>query len=105
MKTKSQISMDFNRVLELTQKLDELAGTLKNEFDSKTEDILGTLRSAWDGDNASEFTGRIGELKEKTIPSAAEVKRLSAGIKSNAEMVYKAEMEAIRIALTRGSSN
>ena len=92
MKTKQQISMDYQRVLSLTSELDRLADELSKEIGEKTDENLGLLRSGWDGDNASEFS-----LKK----TADAIKKISAGIRSNAQMVYNAEMEAIRIALER----
>lgn len=101
MKTKQQISMDYQRVLSLTSELDRLADELSKEIGEKTDENLGLLRSGWEGDNASEFSLKIGQLQGNSKKTADAIKKISAGIRSNANMVYNAEMEAIRIALER----
>lgn len=99
-KSKQQISMDYNRVLSLTAELDRLADELSKEINAKTENNLGLLLSGWEGENASQFSQKISEMQGNSQKTAEAIKKISAGIRSNAQNVYNAEMEAIRIAET-----
>ena len=103
MKTKNQISLDYQRVIDLTKKLDEIVNRIKKEFDANTDSLVAELSAGWKGENADEFIAKAKSIKEKTIPSAEKIGKLSEGVRSNAEAIYAADMEALRIAETRKS--
>lgn len=103
MKNNHQISMNYNRVISLTAELDRLAEELSKEINENTNNNISQLLSCWEGDNSSEFVRRVSEMQENSQGTVASIKKITAGIRSNAKMVYDAEMEAIRLINTKES--
>lgn len=101
MKTDHQISMEYNRVLTLTDELDRLADKLSKEVNENTNSNLGALFAGWKGDNASEFMKLISQMQANSKSTASAIRKIADGIRSNAKMVYNAEMEALRLINTK----
>lgn len=55
MRSRSEIVMDYNRVMGLADQLDSLAGKLKQEMDGTVRGTLDSLRAAWQGENSGLF--------------------------------------------------
>ena len=94
MRSRSEIIMDYNRVMGLADQLDSLAGKLKQEMDGTVRGTLDSLRAAWQGENSELFISNAAS-------SADSLQSFAYSIRSNAQRVYNAEMEALRIAEER----
>ena len=103
MNNSHQISMNYNRVISLTAELDRLADELSKELNENTNNNLSLLRSGWEGDNSNEFMQKVAEMQDDSQDTVSSIKKITAGIRSNAKMVYDAEMEAIRLINTKES--
>lgn len=103
MKNGHQISMNYNRVISLTAELDRLSDELGKEISDKTNNNISLLLSGWEGDNSSEFMRKISDMQENSMETVSSIKKITDGIRSNAKMVYDAEMEAIRLINTKES--
>ncbi len=103
MKNDYQISMNYNRVISLTAELDCLAEELSKEINENTNNNISQLLSGWEGDNSTEFVRMVSKMQENSQGTVSSIKKIAAGIRSNAKMVYDAEMEAIRLINTKES--
>lgn len=101
MRSRSEIIMDYNRVMGLADQLDSLAGKLKQEVDGTVRGTLDSLRAAWQGENSELFMSRSYDFISNAASSADSLQSFAYSILSNAQRVYNAEMEALRIAEER----
>lgn len=101
MRSRSEIIMDYNRVMGLADQLDSLVGKLKQEMDGTVRGTLDSLRSAWQGENSELFMSRSYDFISNAASSADSLQSFAYSIRSNAQRVYNAEMEALRIAEER----
>ena len=101
MRSRSVIIMDYNRVMGLADQLDSLAGKLKQEMDGTVRGTLDSLRAAWQGENSELFMSKSYNFISNAASSADSLQSFAYSIRSNAQRVYNAEMEALRIAEER----
>lgn len=101
MRSRSEIIMDYNRVMGLADQLDSLAGKLKQEMDGTVRGTLDSLRAAWQGENSELFMSKSYNFISNAASSADFLQSFAYSIRSNAQRVYNAEMEALRIAEER----
>jgi len=101
MKTSAQIKMNYQEAIRQAKELDTLAGKVRSTANQKVEQSMQVLASGWKGSNASEFLRKYGELKQQILDSADELNSIADDIRRTAQIVYNAEMEALRIAQTR----
>lgn len=101
MRSRSEIIMDYNRVMGLADQLDSFAGKLKQEVDGTVRGTLDSLRAAWQGENSELFMSRSYDFISNAASSADSLQSFAYSIRSNAQRVYNAEMEALRIAEER----
>lgn len=101
MRSRSEIIMDYNRVMGLADQLDSLAGKLKQEMDGTVRGTLDSLRAAWQGENFELFMSKSYNFISNAASSADSLQSFAYSIRSNAQRVYNAEMEALRIAEER----
>ena len=101
MRSRSEIIMDYNRVMGLADQLDSLAGKLKQEMDGTVRGTLDSLRAAWQGENSELFMSKSYNFISNAASSADSLQSFAYSIRSNAQRVYNAEMEVLRIAEER----
>ncbi len=101
MKSRYEISMDYQRVLSMTNELDELASTLRKETKQNGANTLRTLGAGWSGENAQQFISKANSFLDKTEETASYLNSMASQIRANARRVYLAELEALRIAQQR----
>ena len=70
MRSRSEIIMDYNRVMGLADQLDSLAGKLKQEVDGTVRGTLDSLRAAWQGENSELFMSRSYDFISNAASSA-----------------------------------
>ena len=101
-KSRFQISMDFQKAKNQASKLEEAARTIRRESNRFTN-CRNDVASAWTGENASKFTNKMGMVSEDLNKIAHNLERTADVIRRNAKTIYDAEMEAKRIAELRTS--
>lgn len=101
MKTSAQIKMNYREAMQQARDLDTLAGKVRTTANQKVEQSMQLLSSGWKGNNATEFLRKYSELKQQILDSADELNAIADDIRRTAQIVYNAEMEALRIAQTR----
>ena len=101
MKTSAQIKMNYREAMQQARDLDTLAGKIRTTANQKVEQSMQLLSSGWKGHHASAFLRHYSELKRQILASADELNSIADDIRRTAQIVYNAEMEALRIAQTR----
>jgi len=101
MKTSAQIKMNYREAMQQARDLDTLAGKIRTTANQKVEQSMQLLSSGWKGNNATAYLRKYSELKRQILESADELNSIADDIRRTAQIVYNAEMEALRIAQTR----
>lgn len=102
-KSRWQIHMDLVKAREQATKLEEAAKSVRNES-KRFETCRNEVRQAWEGDNATKFTGKMGLVSEDLNKIASQLEKTADVIRKNAKKIYDAEMEAKRLAEIRNHS-
>lgn len=96
-KSRWQIHMDLSRAKDQANKLDEAARSIRAES-KRFESCRSNVKQAWEGDNATQFTLKMGQVSEDLNKIARQLEKSAATIRANAKRIYDAEMEAKRLA-------
>ena len=93
-----EMNFNYERAIQQAERLEILSARLKRVAGQDMERLLNVTRRAWQSDSAPSYL-RKGEKTEAEIQSLAdELKKTAGKIRTIAERVRAAEMEAIRIA-------
>ena len=101
MKSSNEISMDYNRAIAMTDELTELRESFRQISQDQMMQLLSLLSSSWKGENADLFIRKLGTYIEGRSEVNTKLEQTIESIRRHAENVYRAEMEALRIAQER----
>lgn len=101
MATRAKIEMDFKRAMQQADRIDAIAGNLKELSNSRFESSLQNLSAAWKGENASLYIRKGNGLQGKINRTAGELHAVASDIRTIARRLYNAEMAALAIASSR----
>lgn len=102
-KSRWQIHMDLTKARDQASKLEEAARSIRNES-KRFETCRSDVKQAWEGDNATQFTYKMGHVSEDLEKIAKQLDKAAETIRKNAKRIYDAEMEAKRLADIRNHS-
>lgn len=101
MATRERIELNFRKALAQADSLDEAAEQLENLSRKKFQTNLDNLSASWKGDGASLYMAKGNWLQEQIDGVAKELHAAAAGIRTTANRMYQAEMNAWKIATSR----
>jgi len=101
MKSNNQIKMDFQKARAEADRLDCIADQLKILANSKIEQSMINLSSAWTGINSKLFLQKESLLQNNIRETAKTLYNVALDIRKTAQRVYIAEMQAYEIAARR----
>lgn len=99
-KSGTQILMDYNKARKEADRLDKAASSVRKEA-RRFETCRGNVAAAWKGENAVRFTRKMDLVYDDLDKIAKSLERAADVIRTNAKLIYDAEMEAKRIAESR----
>ena len=101
MKTRYEITMDYNRVMSMTSELESLGESFRRVAADQSRDAIRNLGGSWQGENYSAFMRKAETALDDANEIAEFICNMARQIRSNARYVYNAEMEAVRLAEER----
>lgn len=101
MATRASIEFDFRKAIEQAKKLEEVADSLSTLSNSKMQSTLQSISTNWKGENAAAYIAKGNTLSEQITDSAGDLLAIANRIRTVAERVYRAELEALAIAEMR----
>ena len=101
MKSRYEITLDYNKAMGMTRELSDLAVRFRRLTSNEAKEQLRVLHSGWQGENADHFIGKTDSYLDSTGEIANYLERVADLIRQNAQTVYNAEMTALRIAEER----
>ena len=101
MSSLSEIYFNYNKAIEQAKKLDDIARRLRTASDDNMESILNTVNSAWKSDSAPQYIKKGQKVGGDIRITAGNLTNIAAAIRTIAQRVLDAELEAWRIANER----
>lgn len=101
MASRYQIQMDFNKAGQKANELDDIADRLSRIAETDLQNILNGLGNDWKGDNADAYIRKGSGIGENMRETVKNLRSTAATIRTIAQNIYNAEMEALRIAEER----
>ena len=98
------IEMQYQNSMQCAEDLEIIAGNVRSVSASDLNDMFGEISEAWKGEPAATCLGKMVNLQGDIIAEARRIARTAEVVKTIADNVKKAEMEAYRIATGRDYS-
>lgn len=101
MKTEAEIYLEYEKALSQAETLLQLAGELNSSAAGDTKEIAAALGTVWKGESAEAFYAKCSILTQKWSDCASSLTKTAEAVKTIAQNIYNAEMQALRLAETR----
>lgn len=101
MATRASIQFDFEQAKRQAAELDNIADNLSSLARDKLGGGLQALSQNWKGVNAASYMSKGSTLQGNMNSSSSQLHAIASDIRTIAQNIYNAEMEAIRIAEER----
>lgn len=93
-----EILVDFQKVINQANQMEELAGELRRECEGNLAEALNVVSSAWTGTAAQKYLRKGNRFQEEMIRSANDLARTAEVMREIAQVLYAAEQAAIHLA-------
>lgn len=97
------IDLKYLKAIDQAKQLKEAARKIRKEA-KKFDDCNVRVRHDWNGDNATQFSGKMRAITEDLNKVASELERSADIIRENAERLHKADEAAARAAMIKNHS-
>lgn len=101
MSSLSEIYFNYNRAIEQAKALENISKRLKTAASNTMEDILNDVHVAWKSDSTSQYIKKGQKVKGDIHTTANNLTNIARTIRTIAQRVRDAELEAWRIANER----
>ena len=101
MKTEAEIYLEYEKALSQAETLTRLAGELASAVAEETKETAAALETVWKGESAEAFYAKCGILAQKWSDCASSLTKTAEAVRTIAQNIYSAEMQALRLAETR----
>lgn len=98
MATYASITFDFNQAKAEATKLEHIAAQMKKMADRNMQNALNQLANGWKGESATLYIRKCETVRSNIIAEANDLIKIASSIRSVAQRIYNAEMEAKRLA-------
>ncbi len=101
MSSLGEIYFNYNRAIKQARELDGVASKLRSAAHNDMDTVLNEVRNAWKSDSAPNYIRKGEKVRGDIEKTAKNLNNIAAAIRTIAERVRRAELEAWRIANTR----
>lgn len=101
MSSLSEIYFNYNKAIAQANRLDGIAKKMKNAANRDMQGILNDVSRAWKSDSAPQYVRKGEKVKGNIQTSSKNLEEIASTIRTIAERVRDAELEAWRIANER----
>lgn len=99
----SEIYFNYEKAIGQAARLEDIAKRLTNAADVTMEGILGDIHSAWKSDSTTAYLKKGEKVGQDMHTTAKNLQNTAQAIRTIAERIRNAELEAWRIANERKS--
>ena len=96
-----EINFNYNKAVKQSNDLKGVARDLANAANRDMEDILSEVDRVWKSDNSSQYIQKGQKVCRDIVDTSKRIEQIADAIRTIAERVRRAEMEAWRIANER----
>lgn len=93
-----QIIFNYNQAMAKAQELDTAAAKLESDAVNEMDSIISSINRNWTGDNAQAYIQKCTKEQSNISAIAQSIRTTASTIRTMAENIKRAEMEALRIA-------
>ena len=97
-KTTEQIELDYTKAMSQANELESIAEDLNSLANVDMSASLGTIKTAWSGENGDLFSSKAGSLQSQIAANARAVNKIAANIRKTAKSIRDADLKALAIA-------
>lgn len=101
MSSLSEIYFNYDQAIKQAGKLETVAKDLRRAADRTMEDILNDVNSAWKSDSAPQYIKKGQKIEGDIRTTAGNLENIARAIRTIAQRIKEAELEAWRIANAR----
>lgn len=101
MSSLSEIYFNYDKAIKQAGQLEAVAKDLKKAADTTMEDILNDVNSAWKSDSAPQYIKKGQKVEGDIRITAGNLDNIARAIRTIAQRIKEAELEAWRIANAR----
>lgn len=99
--TLSEIYFNYEQAIRQAAQLETIAKNLRKAANNTMEDILNHVNSAWKSDSAPQYIKKGQKVEGDILTTAGNLENIAQAIRTIAERIKEAELEAWRIANAR----
>lgn len=103
--SRASIEFDFRKAKQQAVRLDAAAEQLRRIANNNFQDTLQGISASWTGENSRHYLDKGMKLKNQMAQTARKLNGIASEIRTAAQRIYFAEMEALRIAEEREFRN
>lgn len=92
-----EILVDFQKVINQANQMEELAGALRQECEGNLTEALNLVAGAWTGEAAERYLKKGSRFQTEMIRSANDLARTAEVIREVARVMYEAEKAAMAL--------
>ncbi len=104
MRVTEQIEIDFQAALKRAEMLLEASSRLYRITGVNLENVYQYTRQGWQGENAELYRKKCTDLSVEIAGTAKAMKAVALSIRTAAEVMYRAELQALQLATTNSHS-
>ncbi len=101
MSSLAEIQFNYQKALRQASQLEGIARKLKNASGTELQNILQQVHSAWQSDSAPQYLQKGRKVQGDINTTAGNLNSIASTIRTVAQIIYEAELEAWRIAHER----
>lgn len=97
----SEIYFNYNQAIQQAKQLEEVSRQLTDVANKDMEDLLNDVSSAWKSDSTPQYLRKCQKVEGDMHTTAENIKNIAVAIRTIAQRIRDAELEAWRIANER----
>lgn len=103
--SRESIAIDFKKAKQQAQKLDDAAEQFRRIANNNFQDTMQAISASWTGENSRRYLNKGTTLKNQMLQTAKKLNGIASEIRTVAQRIYNAEMQALKIAEEREFRN
>lgn len=101
MSSLSEIYFNYDKAIKQAGQMETVAKKLRKAADSTVDDILNDVNSAWKSDSTPQYIKKVQKVEGDILITAGNLDNIAQAVRTIAQRIKEAELEAWRIANAR----
>ena len=101
MSSLSEIYFNYDKAIKQAGQMETVAKKLRKAADGRVYDILNDVNSAWKSDSTPQYIKKVQKVEGDILITAGNLDNIAQAVRTIAQRIKEAELEAWRIANAR----